>query len=189
MPKVKGSTIRPRLDYVQQKGGDLAKVLERVNPDFAQEVKKGILLNVWYDLNGYLEFCRSIDQVLGKNDLAMVWEMGRFSAEYAFKGIYKMFYKIGAPEWIMKMGLSVWKQYYDTGQARVVSEKAPRGKQARVCIEGFEFTGSLSPVFWHAVGGWIERSLELSGGKNSRVSQVEKHLFPKSSHEFLAQWD
>jgi len=117
MPKVKGSTVLPRLEYIKQKGGDLEKVLALVNPGFSREVKKGILLNTWYDFDGYLELSGAADRVMGKGDLAMVWDMGRFSAEYAFKGIYKMFYKIGTPEWVMKMGMSVWKQYYDTGKA------------------------------------------------------------------------
>jgi hypothetical protein len=189
MPKVKGSTVLPRLDYVKQKGGDLEKILSLVNPDFAREVKKGILLNTWYDFSGYLELSRGADEVMGKGDLALVWDMGRFSAEYAFRGIYKMFYKIGTPEWVMKMGMSVWKQYYDTGKAQVVMEKVAKGKQARVCIEGYDPAAKGFDVFWRSVGGWTERSIELSGGKNVKVTKAEKHSFPNTCCELIMLWE
>lgn len=189
MPKVKGSTIVPRLEYIKQKGGNLEKILAKINPDFAAELKKGILINQWYDFNGYLEFSRSIDQVLGTGDLSVVVDMARYSAKYAAQGVYKMFYKIGSPEWTMKMGLLVWKQYYDTGKARSIIEKVEHGKSGRVCIEDFPISGELAPVFWKVLCGWLEGSLELSGGKNGKVTKAEKNVYPTSTAEFCLQWD
>jgi hypothetical protein len=189
MPKVKGSTIVPRLEYIKLKNGDLEKVLAKVNPGFSGEVRKGIMLAQWYDFDGYLELTRGIDQVLGKDDLALVWDVGRFSAEYAFKGIYKMFYKIGTPEWVVKMVAVIWKQYYDSGRAHVVMEKAEPGRQARFCIEGIDRAGGLNDVFWRSVGGWAERSLELSGGQNVKVTKSGKMIFPNSVCEFILRWE
>ncbi len=187
MSSVKGSTFIPRLKYIRDhdSGGVWDRVMGRLDKRLVEVIDRGILLNQWYPLPDYLNLSRAIDQVLGHGDLKLLWELGRVSAEEALHGIYKIFYKVGSPEFIIKMASTVWRQYYDSGKLEVVTEKAERGKRIRLIVLEMEPSQEL----WLSVGGWVQRTLELSGGKNVQVVIASDRLKTHASCEYIATWE
>ena len=47
------------------------------------------------------------------------WELGKFSAEYAAKGIYKILIRMKSPEYIVKKTTFMFSSYYDEGSIRL----------------------------------------------------------------------
>lgn len=188
MAKVKGSTFVPRLNFMlsHDPGGYRERVMQQVPAACAQEIEKGMLTNQWYPLEWYVELNRAIDLVFGQGDMKLVWELGRVSADEALKGIYKVFYRVGSPEFIIKSAAVVWKQYYDCGQLQISNEPCPRGKKIRVAVKSFE---TPTEIIWMAVGGWIERTLELSGGRNVKIEISRTRVLPGTDCEYVCTWE
>jgi hypothetical protein len=156
-----------------------------LRPEFVTAAERGLMVSHWYLLSDYTQLSGAIDKVMGRGDLKLVWELGRFSAEYAAQGIYKMFYKFGSPEWVIKMVASVWKQYYDVGRAGADFETIPTGKQIRFYIEAFP---EGSPELWHSIGGWSQKSIEMSGGREVEANIAKTCKRPTSSCEIEIRW-
>jgi len=188
MTKIKGSTLIPRLNYLKQHdtGGAWDRVIGELDPVFASQIRQGILVNEWYSLKSFIEINRAIDHILGRGDFKLAWEMGRVSADEALHGIYKVFFKVGTAEFIIKRAATIWKQYYDQSRLVVLEEPALRGKQYRVVVEGMT---EDAPELWQSIGGWIERTLELSGAKGVRVQVQPVRIHPGSNCEFLCTWE
>jgi hypothetical protein len=189
MTRVKGSTLVPRLNYLKahDPGDGLNRLLSGLTPDCAAAVRAGLMTHEWYPLDFYVQLNRGIDRVLGNGDLKVVWTLGRHSAEEALQGIYKVFLKVGSPEFVIKAASTIWKQYYDTGVMTLVKDPAAGGRKLfRLTVQGFQ---QNDESIWLAIGGWIERTLELSGGRKVKVEPVTKGLRPGVNFEFLCSWE
>jgi len=167
-------------------GGAWDRLLALLSPEYATQVREGIMIHHWYPIGFYVELNRAIDKLLGKGDLKLVWELGRASADESLHGIYKVFFKVGSPEFVVKAAATIWKQYYDTGKLTIVDEHAPQGKRFRMIVEGLQ---TEDEVMWLAIGGWVERTLQLSGGKNVKVEISRSHVRPGSNCEYVCSWE
>lgn len=189
MTQVKGSTLVPRLNYLQKHdpGGAFERVLALLDPENAERVRAGVMAHHWYPLDLYIQLSRSIDRVLGNGDLKLVWELGRYSAEESLQGIYKVFLSIASPEFIVSSAATIWKQYYDTASLKVVKEGvADERKHVRMTVLGFQ---QEDDAIWLSIGGWVERTLQLSGGKKVKVDLVRTGLRAGVNCEFACSWE
>jgi hypothetical protein len=95
----------------------------------------------------------------------MVREMGRYSAEVNLPTLYRIFYKLGSPAFILKRAARLWELHYSSGELEVV--EVPGGARCR--IVGFE-----TPHQAHCLSvlAWAERSVELSGGRVSAAREL-----------------
>ncbi len=187
MQYIKGSALASRVKYLQQHGTpeQRERLLAGVSPECREDIEKGLMANIWYPFSYTVEINRVLDQVLGSGDLSLIPEFGRFSAEQALHGIYKIFFKVGSPEFIIKRVENVWKQYYSGGQARVVMESVPQGKKARLLVEGLEAPARENCL---AIRGWIARMLELAGARQVHVEESACVLHGAPHCEFSATW-
>ncbi len=171
----KGTTILPRWKYLNEKGTPehIEKVLALLTPEFRAEIQSGIMQNKWYPLDYLIQLVRAVDQVLGKGDLALLRDMAHYSADYALNSVYKVFFKIGSPEFIIKKASRVFSQYYSMGQL-AVSQFGP--KQIRIDLEGFIVP---PPEFCLSVQWWIEKTMLLTGCKEVMV----EHIYCRAKHD------
>jgi hypothetical protein len=185
---IKGSTLIPRLEYLQKQATEeqMEKVYKRLRPPLVEVLKTGIMATRWYPVEDMLALSSAMDVVLGQGDKKLIWELGRFSAEFAARGIYKIFYKFGSPEWIIKKTLSVWRQYYDAGEVRVIEKNSNGVHGLRICISGLS---GVPSTLWLSIGGWVEKSLELSGGKNVKAVIAETLQTPGTNCEIDLTWN
>lgn len=184
MVQVKGSTLVPRLKFIQERGRGEQKeqALGRLSPEFRQAVALGLLQNQWYPFDYFVQLTQAIDKVFGRGDLSFIPELGRYSAEAALKGIYKVFYKVGSPEFIIKRATRVWSQYYSSGSLTVVTAGP---KQVKIVLADFAL-----PLREHCLSvlGWIQKTLEMSAGHPARVEETQCRLKGDTTCEFTAAW-
>ncbi len=164
---VKGSALSSRVLWVQLGHGaaGVERLLAQTSPELRANIEMGVSKAKWYPFEQFVELNVTIDRLFGRGDLGLVKQLGRFGADANLTTIYRLFFKVGSPQWILGRSVRLWSAHYDSGFAEV----AMRGPKAAVMrIRGF-----ATPHRAHclSVAGWAERSIELSGGKRAIVEE------------------
>jgi hypothetical protein len=163
MAQVKGTAVSASLRYVRERFGEeaLARVLDAL-PGEDRKRLSAVLASSWYPMEAFLLFMREAQRQLGAEQPDLVRSMGRASCDYGVTGVYKIFFKVGSPEFIIGRSARVFSSYYDSGELRVVDSRDGR---AVVEVAGLE---GGSPEFCERIYGWMQRTLELAGAKGLR---------------------
>ena len=184
MSHVKGSMLIFRWQFLEKQGTreDVEKVLAGLPEDSASLFRAGILAGSWYPLRHFVHLNRALDAVLGMGDQSLIWQMGRWSAEAAASGAYRAFSKSGNPAHIFDHANSVWRQFYDSGHLRVVPHSS-----AHIDLMVEEFDEPAKELCL-AVGGWIERNVELSGVEKVVVSEAQCQVRGDDHCRYSISW-
>ena len=97
--------------------------------------------------------------------------------------VYRIFFKLGSPEFVIKRASQIFSMYHSSGHLQVAM-LGP--KKIRAVMEGFE-----TPVFEHCltIQWWIEKTLMLTGGKNVRVAHTRCRTKDDDACEYIASWE
>ncbi len=184
-PRVKGSVLLARLSYVREHGGEAAleKVIARL-PRADQDVLRGwILLIEWYPLDLELRLDDAISEVLSPNDKSKVFlDMGRASAQMNLDGPQKSYVRAGDPHFLLSLAPKIYADYHTAG--RRVYERA--GDKAAL-VKTFD-AETVTANDCLTVVGWLERAVELSGGKNVKVTQARCRAQGDPHCEYRCAW-
>jgi hypothetical protein len=167
--QVKGSALASRVLWTQLEHGEqgLQRLLAQCSPELRGSLELGVNKAKWYPFEQFVELNLTLDRLFGSGDLGLIKELGRYGADANLKTIYRLFYKVGTPMWILGRAVRLWSAHYDSGYAEV----ATRGPKAAILrIRGFD-----TPHQAHCLSvlGWCERSIELSGGKRAVTSEPQ----------------
>ena len=110
-------------------------------------------------LVGYM---KEAERQLGPQEPELVFNMGKASCDHGVTGVYKIFFKVGSPEFVTSRSARVFSSYYDTGELRLLES---RDGHSAVEIVGIE---PAAPQLCARLHGWMHRTLELAGAKNLR---------------------
>lgn len=164
---VKGSALSSRVLWVELGHGaaGMERLLAQTSPELRVNIEMGVSKAKWYPFDQFVELNLTIDRLFGRGDLGLVKQLGRYGADANLTTIYRLFFKVGSPQWILGRSVRLWSAHYDSGFAEV-STRGP--KSAVMRIRGF-----ATPHAAHclSVAGWAERSIELSGGKRAIVEE------------------
>ena len=163
MAQVKGTAVLSSLRYVRERFGEepLALVLAALPAEDAA-LCGGVLASSWYPMPAFLRFMQEAERQLGAQEPNLVLEMGRASCDYGITGVYKIFFKVGSPEFIIRRAARVFSSYYDTGRLEVVESEDGR------CVVELRGLEGSARQFCERIYGWAQRTLELAGAKNLR---------------------
>ena len=185
MANVKGSALTSRVLWVRLTHGSAgeARLLGEVSPGLRAHVERGFAKARWYPFDQFIELNVAIDRVFGRGDLGLVKQLGRFGADANLTTIYRLFFKVGSPLWILSRTLRLYSAHYDTGWAEVTT----RGANAAVLrIRNVE---QPHRVHCLSVAGWAERSIELSGGKHAFVEESRCRTAGDELCQLDVAWD
>ncbi|MCD4814138.1 hypothetical protein K8S19_10660 [bacterium] len=185
MARVKGTALIPRLKYIDEQGTPEQKerILTQLSPVFQADIRKNIYVGMWYPFEYYIEINRAMDKVFGSGDFTMIPQFGKYSAEHSLKGVYKFFYKVGSPDFIIMRATKVWNQYFENGTLTAEKEGTKQVRMILLDVEMYADEHNLSVL------GWVKRTLELSGGKNVK-SDIVKHRKKGDPHcEIVSSWE
>ena len=167
MPNVKGSAITARVRYVREHYGEagVRAVRDALAPEHRAVLEGRVLPHEWVPFSLLTELCVEIDRLYGKGDLGLCREMGRYAARVNLPTLYRIFYALGSPEFILRRAAKVWAVHYSSGQIETSFSDDGGTKTARLVIRDF-----AAPHVAHcqSVLGWAEESVTLSGGKSAR---------------------
>ena len=169
MTNVKGTALVGTVRYITEHFGPegIRTVLEELSAEDRALVESGVLVSAWYPFSLLMQISRVAHKHFGAERPDIYRELGKASAEYALTTIYKIFFKVGSPQFIISRGSALFKTYYTTGELKAVqSEKG----HAVIDFVGFE---EPAPEFCERLEGWMQRTVELSGGKDLRIAHLQ----------------
>ncbi len=186
MPNVKGTSIAARLDWVRRHGGDeaVAAVLAQLSDQ--KEVEQirvtGALKSAWYPYRMFIELIEAIDRRFGKGDGSLIPTLGGEVARADLKTVYKVFFKLASPNFIVEKATQVWSRYYDSGSL-VTRQNDP----GHVIIEMRDF---VQPHRAHCLSvlGWMRETLRMSGASDCEVVHTTCRTRGQAICEFEAHW-
>jgi uncharacterized protein (TIGR02265 family) len=158
--EVKGVSVRSVLDYVKKRHPEEYNKWFEAMPDKSRSIYSDLIrANEWYPLtSGLTQPMRTIGTVFYNGELKKaVWEMGRFSAEDALTGIYKLYMKMGSPKHIIDRASRIMSAYFNPSEMKVITA----GKNS-ITLHITRFDEPDEAIEYN-IGGWIERALEISG--------------------------
>ena len=112
----------------------------------------------------------------------MYWLMGRQGSDDALTTVYRIFYRLGSPSFIIQRAPLVWKNYYSEGTF-VVPKVTAVSAVARVTDLCMPHQGVCTRI-----SGWIQRTMEHSGGREVRVVHPQCTLAGGPHEEWDVNW-
>jgi len=156
---IKGTAVKSISEYVQKEYPEKYKAwLRSLPPDSQTIFKDGIISANWYDIEqAAIIPTKKVGEVLFDDCKKGAWESGRFSAEQALNGIYKLYVKFSSPNHIIDRAGRVFSAYYSGSEMKAINKQK---NSVQVEIVKFETPNELIE---YRIGGWMERALEISG--------------------------
>ena len=184
MPNVKGSAIGSRVLWVRLHHGEegVERLCAQLSAAAAAVVREPPHKATWYPFEVFVELNEAIDRVFGRGDLELLQDLGRYGADANLTTVYRLFYMVGTPKWILDRAARLWDLHYDSG--RLVIERFP-GNEAEARILDF-----ATPHITHckSVFAWCQRSIELSGARDVHGVEVRCRLRGDAECAFHATW-
>jgi len=183
--EVKGTAIITIPLFIKERFGEggLNQWIDTLTPEARKVYQASIFPSSWYPLKELLiEPLRKMCALFYAGDLKGAKESGRFSADYSLKGIYKLFVKLGSPEFMLGRAGTIMGVYYTPSEMKVVESRKGQG------IMQITRFPDMDQVLEIRIAGWMERALEISGGKQPSIKITKSLTAGDSVSEFLATW-
>ena len=178
--KVKGSGIGYTKEYIVKKYGKetMDRIMSFLPEDAAATVQNAIP-SAWYPIEHMGHLTDGIKRVVGAKERYAVFEISRESAKTTFSTLYKIFFKLGNPSFIMDRVASVWRNMASEGDLSVVE----RGDKF-VVVRLSNFPYRHPDYCGHRLRGWFHAVLELSGCEITK----SKHTKCTSNNDSHCEW-
>jgi len=149
-----------------------------------RDLLAGISAVGWYPVEPILRYHHALERVYGNGgDRFEVCErLGQFSAEWAIRGILKMFVRFKSPQFLMQKNGTVWSRYHDTGRWEMGPEQPQRmtGKLHEFAVRDAAFCARLR--------GWVKGAVKMTGGRDPQVSEPTCRCRGGEHCEFVVEW-
>ncbi len=156
--RVKGSALKARARWAHEQGDAVWQaLLEGLSPEARETTEEGFLASAWYEYELFVEICEELDRQHGQGDQQFCYQLGRWACDANLPTLYRLFFKLGNPHFIIKRAASAWRVNYDEGEVLILREQEKSVT--------FEIRGVPRPTRAHCLSvlGWTVRASELSG--------------------------
>jgi hypothetical protein len=165
--EVKGTAVIAIRDYVKNNfPSEYKKWLDALSNDSKEIFAGSIDSTKWYQVEtAAMEPTMKISELFFSNNHQLgAWNSGRYSAEKALSGIYKIFVKASSPSYIIQRASRVFATYYQPCEMRVINTTSTG------CVVEISKMEKKYDVIDNRIAGWIEKALEISGAKDIKLS-------------------
>jgi len=168
MGRIKGIGYKAELQFVRSNYGEetLGRILASLSEEDRAILQGRVLTSDWYPQAPLERFRQAVARHAADADLRVIEEMGRFSAEFALTGIYRVFLAVLSPGWGIKKAGNLFSKYFDGGKASVV-EHGPKDVSVRISD-----WPDASATLCVLIKGYFEKSLELAGARMVAVRKT-----------------
>lgn len=180
--EIKGTAVIAIRDYVKLNHKDqYNNWIDSLPLESSNIFRSAIDSSKWYPISegGIIPTKKAAELFFGGNFEKGAWEMGKYSAEKALTGIYKIFVKASSPGYIVQRASRVFSTYYQPCKM-----EAKKSTEKSTLLEISNMTES-DIVIEYRIGGWIEKALDISGAKNCKV----KFLMSMAKGDDITQID
>jgi hypothetical protein len=137
----------------------------------------------WYPVeDGVINPTEAMCDMFFNKDMRGAWESGRYSAEVALTGIYKIFLLVATPSFLLKRASRIIATFYDPADLKVISST-----NDSVVVRSNQLI--KSEIVEYRLAGWMEKALELCGCKNLDLSITQSLAKGDAFFEVSINWD
>jgi len=183
--KVKGIAIAIMPGFVREKFGPDGhrRWLESLTPEARKIFTANILISKWYPApEAYAQPTEAMCRLFYGGEVRGAWELGRYSADYALKGVYKAFVKSPVVTVTVGHASLILPNYF---QPATIEIKSLEQQRAVLRLTRFE---SSTHYIEYRIGGWIERAVEIDGGREVKVDITRSLAHQDPYTEFVLAW-
>jgi hypothetical protein len=177
--EIKGTGIKTTREFVKTNFPNQYDTWINSLPDKTKALYHSPLINMagWYPFKDayVVPLDKLISMFYAGNAKTGGEAVGKFSADIALKGIYKLYLMIATPQNLMQKASVMFSTFYMPSEIKVSEAGA---KTVTLQINKFQ---DITPVVEYRIAGWCVRSLELCGCKNVDY-KITKSLTRLESH-------
>lgn len=180
---VKGAVLKPMPRFVKERyPAQYEAWMELLTEEARTVLERGIVTS-WYPIGrAMIEPTEVLCGLVEDPADEVAWQLGRFSADFALRGIFRIFVRLGSPGFIVKRASHVFNTYYTNAVLRVHAS-GPR----HVTVYLLEFP-EPNHLVERRIGGYMERAVEISGGRDVRSTVVSSLAAGDERGEFHFTW-
>jgi len=185
MSNVRGLSVSLAINYIKKNFGDegLAKVLDALDQQEREMFKGAMNPMVMYPAKAFIKLINTADKLYGGGDYDICRQIGRFEAENAFGGLYKVFLELGNPSFVIRRAPLAWRTLNDAGDLEIeqTGDKYVKGKIS-------DYPDFDKGFCWNLLG-YFEKVLEMSGAKNVNIKEVRCRCQGDAFCEYEIRWE
>lgn len=157
--KFKGVAFVHTNKYIVKTYGEntLQKIISSM-PEVSRQEVKDAAISVWYPVEYVSDYLAALQQVLGTKDAQIVFKISKEAGKDAFSLLYKIFFQLGNPGWVIQRAPSIWRTMSTQGSLTIVERDA---KHVVVRLIDFDYRDAL--FCGQRLRALIQAPLELSG--------------------------
>jgi hypothetical protein len=180
----KGFTLHSALAFVERRHGAAGRqqLLDALDEESRRVLSGTVLASGWYPFRVQVATYEAIDRVWGRGDLALCWDVGRFTAEHEASTVHKLFLKLARIDIWLRAAGAIWGRYYSAGSLELGDFVEGSGE---LNVVGFH---PISKAFCHDLGGWFWRTAEMSGLRGVTVEHRSCVLDGSDACRYSARW-
>ncbi|QKG79767.1 hypothetical protein [Tenuifilum thalassicum] len=184
--EIKGSAVKATPDFVKANHlKNYSDWLKSLPSNSRKIMEDPIYATTWYPLieSVIIPTQKAADLFFNGDYNKAAREIGRFSADIALKGIYKIFVRISSPQFVLSRASNIFSTYYNPAVIKVIESGE---KKAVLQFEKFSVDEKL---IMERIAGWIEHTLEITLKSPLQVT-VENIINGKElTAKITAVWD
>jgi hypothetical protein len=184
MVQIKGTAVLDAITLIKKRTGEdgFQKILAVLNEDAKKLFQGEVFTSSWYSLYLYTHFLEvQIREFAGGNEEVLI-KGAEIATERQLRGIYKVFVKLGSPEFVLKRIAAVHATYFQGVDIKV--EMMGPGN-ATIRYTGYE---KQHRIIGYAIIGFFRKALEISGAKNVQAGFATPIEAGKGYAELAISW-
>jgi hypothetical protein len=157
--EVKGTAIKTTRDFIKTKFPEQYNAWFNTLPAESKALyEKALDATGWYPLNNaYIVPIHKVVEMFYNNDAKTGGEeLGKYSAEIALKGFYKVFLLVASPTFLIQRASKIFTTFY---QPSSIGVEVVNSNSAILKILQFE---GIDLALEYRIAGWILKALELA---------------------------
>lgn len=185
MLHIKGTAVLDTLKAIEARAGkaELDKIISHLDPETGRIFQQPISPSSWYSCDAFSRFLEAdIRETAGGNEQELV-KRAELVIEKQLSGIYKMFVRLGSPEFVIRRIAAVHSTYFD-GVQIIPEMKGPN--RATIQYVGFSRTHR---IMGFVILGFFRKALEISGAKRVDVHFTVPIEAGQKFCELALTWD
>jgi hypothetical protein len=165
MVQIKGTALLDTIKAINERAGsaEFGKILAHLDSETQKAFRGPISPSSWYPFDAFARFLEAdVQETAGGNEEELI-KRSELVIERQLRGIYKIFVRLGSPEFVIRRIAAVHSTYFD-GVEIVPEMQGSKGAAIRYI--GF---AKEHRIIGFAIIGFFRKALEISGAKNIRV--------------------
>jgi hypothetical protein len=165
MLHIKGTVVLDTMEAIKARAGkdELERIVAHLDEKTREVLQPPISPSSWYSCDAFARFLEAdIRETAGGNEKELI-KRSEAVIERQLRGIYKMFVRLGSPEFVIRRIAAVHSTYFD-GVQIIPEMKGPNA--ASIQYVGFSRNHR---IMGFAIIGFFKKALEISGAKRVDV--------------------